>query len=648
LASASDTLADEGQFCASCEVIPPGFFQRYRSFLLSTGTLITVANALLLVVGFLIQLAGAPQIAQWLYLASALVGGFPIFKLAAVNVFTRFDLTAGVMVSIAMIAAILIGEYSAAALVAFMMLVGEMLENFTMARADNALKELSSLTPDTVTLLRDGRETVVRTLALREGDLVLVRPGGRIPADGQVMAGHAAVDQSAITGESLPIDKLPGDAVYAGTLCSGGALQVRVSRIGEETTLGNMIRLVREARATQAPVQRVANRYAQYLIPIALSIAVVTYILTRDIVRSITVLIVICPCALVLATPTALVAAIGNAAKRGILVKNGAAMEQMGHVDVVAFDKTGTLTLGQPRVTHTISLDGLGPDEVLRLAASAERPSEHPLARAIVTAAQEQGLETQLPEDFETMPGHGVSARVGGRHVVIGDGMLARLAVPLGPDAIRRAEDHVHQGEKVIPVAVEGAVIGLLVLSDTVRPESAAAVARLKALGVRQTVLISGDNARVAEGVGHALGVDQVHAGVLPEAKLDLIRGYQAQGLKVAFVGDGVNDAPALAAADVGIAMGGGGTAVAAETAGIVLLADQLDRVPLLIELSRSTLGVIRANVVFSMSWNVFSVLLSVTGVIGPVFGAVMHELSALPVVANSARLINWRKPKRV
>lgn len=648
MTGASVTPANEGQFCESCGVTPPGFFQRYRGFLLSTGTLITAANVLLLLTGFAVQLAGNSQLSQWFYLASALVGGFPIFKLAAVNVFTRFDLTAGVMVSIAMIAALLIGEYSAAALVAFMMLVGEMLENFTMARADNALNELSSLTPDDVTVLRDGREVVTPIVGVRAGDVVLVRPGGRIPVDGQVVRGHAAVDQAAITGESLPLDKTVGDTVYAGTLCSGGALEVRVTKVGAETTLGNMIRLVREARATQAPVQRIANKYAQYLIPLALSIAVVTYFLTRDIVRSITVLIVICPCALVLATPTALVAAIGNAAKRGILVKNGTAMEQIGRVDIVAFDKTGTLTLGEPRVTEAICFDGLGPTELLRLAASAERPSEHPLARAIVAAAHAQGIETQLPDDFETMPGHGVAARIDGRQVVIGDGMLAKVNVELHPAAVQRAELHAGQGQKVIPVAVDRAVVGLLVVADTIRPESAAAVARLKELGVRETVLISGDNARVAEGVAATLGVDRVYADALPEAKLDLIREYQAQGLRVAFIGDGVNDAPALAVADIGIAMGGGGTAVAAETADIVLLADQLDRVPALIEMSRSSLGVIKANVIFSMSWNMLSVLLSMTGVIGPVFGAVMHELSALPVVANSARLVNWRSRKEV
>jgi Zn2+/Cd2+-exporting ATPase len=637
----SDTAG--AQDCATCQVAPPSLFDRYRGFLVSPATLITLANALLLLIGFILSVAGYGQIGQWFYLASALVGGFPIFKLAAVNVFTRFDLTAGVMVSIAMIAAIMIGEYSAAALVAFMMLVGEMLENLTMARADNALKELASLVPDTVTLILDGRETPSPIAAVRIGDMVLARPGGRIPVDGQVVDGHAAVDQSAITGESLPLDKEPGDTVYAGTLCSGGALQVRTTKVGQETTLGNMIRLVQEARATQAPVQRIANKYAQYLIPAALTIAVVTYILTGQIQRSITVLIVICPCALVLATPTALVAAIGNAARRGVLVKNGTAMEQVGRVNVVAFDKTGTLTLGEPSLIQTVPLNGLAGNELLRLAASAERLSEHPLARAIVAAAHHDGVSVAFPDDFETLPGHGIRAAVDGHQVLIGEGMLNRGQVAFDLDAQAQAQAFTAQGQKVIPVAIDGSLCGLFVLADSVRPESRRAVQRLKELGVQHTVLISGDNVRVAETVGKSLGVDRVYADALPEQKLDLIREYQAQGLKVAFVGDGVNDAPALAAADVGIAMGGGGTAVAMETASIVLLADEIDRVPYLIEISRSTLGTIRNNVIFSMSWNVLSVMLSFFGVIGPVFGAVMHELSALPVMANSSRLIAWK-----
>lgn len=629
--------------CTTCRTTPPGLFERYRGFLLSPGTLITAANAFLLLLGVVASLAGQPQAARWLYLASALVGGAPIFKLAAGNILRDFDLTAGVMVSIAMIAALVVGEFSAAALVALMMLVGEMLEDLTIARADNALKELASLVPETATLRRDGQEIQVSIQAVRQGDVVLVRPGGRIPVDGRVLRGHAAVDQAAITGESMPLDKEPGDAVYAGTLCTGGALEVEVEKVGDETTLGYMIRLVAEVRTTQAPVQRVANRYAQYMTPLAMAIAVGTYFLTGDVMRSITVLVVICPCSLVLATPTAVVAAIGNAAKRGVLVKHGPAMELIGKVDVVAFDKTGTLTFGEPRLIQAISLNGFSRDRLLSLAASAERSSEHPLARAVVTAAREENLATSVPEDFEALPGHGIRARVDGYQVAIGERMLAHEGIALDVGAGQQILALAAKGESVIPVAVDRQVAGLLVIADTVRPESRAAVERLKAMGVHETVLISGDQAAVAESIGKALGVDRVHAQVLPQDKLDLIREIQAQGRSVAFVGDGVNDAPALAAADVGIAMGAMGTAVAMETADVVLLTDEVQRVPYLIELSRSSLGVIRNNVIFSMSMNVLSVALGILGIIGPVVGAVMHEVSALPVVANSARLINWK-----
>jgi Cd2+/Zn2+-exporting ATPase len=613
--------------------------------LLSPGTLIAAANGVLLLTGFLAALLGQTQAAEWLFLAAALIGGAPIFKLALGNILRDFDLTAGVMVSIAMIAALLVGEYLAAALVAFMMLIGEMLEDFTVARADNAMRELASLVPPTVTLRRDDEDVEVSIEAVRPGDVALVRPGGRIPVDGFIQGGSAAVDQSSITGESIPIDKVPGDYVYAGTLCTAGALDITVDHVGQETALGHMIALVKEAQSTQAPVQRVANKYAQYLTPLAIAISVVTYIATDDITRSITVLIVICPCSLVLATPTAVVAAIGNAAKRGVLVKHGSAMEQIGKVNVVAFDKTGTLTLGEPRLKETISLNGMTLQRILALAASAERSSEHPLGRAVVAAARDMNLEIAVPQDFEALPGHGILANVHDHQVVIGDRMLRQQEILLPAPVQTQIRDLEAGGNSVVPVAIDREVAGLLVITDTVRPESKQAVADLKQLGIQETVLISGDNAAVATAVGQELGVDRIHAETLPQQKLDYIRELQAKGLKVAYVGDGVNDAPALAAADVGIAMGNIGTNVAMETGDIVLLTDDIERLPYLIELSRSMLVVVRNNVIFSMSINVLSVVLSVLGIIGPVVGAVMHELSALPVVANSARLIN-RKPR--
>lgn len=631
--------------CTTCAKTPPGFFQRYQGFLLSPGTLIAVANGLLLLMGFLVVLLGQGQAAEWLFLAAALIGGAPILKLALGNILRDFDLTAGVMVSIAMIAALLVGEYEAAALVAFMMLIGEMLEDFTIARADNAMHELTSLVPTTVTLRRDDEDIEVAIEAVRPGDVVLVRPGGRIPVDGFIQGGNAAVDQSSITGESIPIDKAPGDHVYAGTLCTAGALEITVDHVGQETALGYMIALVKDAQSTQAPVQRVANKYAQYLAPLAIMISVITYIATADVTRSITVLVVICPCSLVLATPTAVVAAIGNAAKRGVLVKHGSAMEQIGKVNVVAFDKTGTLTLGEPRLTETISLNGMTPQSILALAASAERSSEHPLGRAVVAAARDANLDIAIPHDFEALPGHGVRARVYAHQVVIGDRMLQQQGISLPVAVQNRIHDLEAAGNTLVPVAIDQEAAGLLVITDTVRPESNQAVADLKRLGIQETVLISGDNVAVAEAVGRDLGMDRIHAETLPEQKLDYIRDLQAKGLSVAYVGDGVNDAPALAAADVGIAMGNIGTSVAMETGDIVLLTDDIERLAYLIDLSQNMLTVIRNNVIFSMSMNALSVVLSVLGIIGPVVGAVMHELSALPVIANSARLIN-RKPR--
>jgi Cd2+/Zn2+-exporting ATPase len=629
--------------CDSCRSTPPGFFKKYREFLFSPGIITAAVNTIFLIIGFALELGGNHQWADYSFLISAVVGGFPVFKLAVNNILRDFDLTAGVMVSVAMIAALIVGEYGAMALVAFMMVIGEALEDFTRERADQALKELNELVPAIVTIRRDGEDIDVPINSVRKGDIVLIRPGGRIPIDGIIVSGTASVDQSSITGESMPIDKANGEKVYAGTLVASGALSVEIEDVGETTTLGKMIKLVEEAQSTQAPVQRIANRYANFFAPVAIFIAGITWMVTGEVLRGVTMLVAICPCSLVLATPTAIVAAIGNTAKKGVLVKHGTAMEQIGKVDVVAFDKTGTVTFGEPIVTGVYSLTTYSENELLGITASIERSSEHPLAKAIIKEATNRGLTLQLPNDFVSLAGHGISAILDGKKVIIGEKMLIEHNILVNNEDIEKSKA---EGFTVIPIALNGAVAGYINVADTVRPESAKAMENLRKLGINKTLLITGDSKIVGEKIGAELGVLEVYTEVLPDRKLEIIRELQSEGHHVAYVGDGVNDAPALAVADVGIAMGSIGTAVAMETADIVLLTDEIGQVPYLIELSQATMGNIRTNIIVSMSIVFGSVIASAFGFFGPVIGAIMHEVAAVPVIANAATLIGWKSKK--
>jgi Cd2+/Zn2+-exporting ATPase len=619
-------------------------FTRYKAFLLSKETLFAAANTLFLLLGLILQLAGQPQLGRWSYLLAAVIGGTPLFIYSARGLFIHRDITAGVMASSAMIAAIVVGEYSAAALVVFMFTIGEWLENLTVARADNALRELASLVPTVVTLVEGDDLRQVPIAQVRPGHNILVRSGERIGVDGRVLQGRGSVGQAAITGESLPVEKQPGDAVYAGSLNELGSLTIEVTGVGEATTLGRIVQLVRSAKASQAPVERIANRYARYLVPLTFVLAGLVWWLSGEIMRAVTVLVVVCPCALVLATPTAVAAAIGNAARRGILVKTGGDMERVGQVDVVAFDKTSTLTIGEPRVRAVVPLDGRDEAALLALAATVERHSEHPIGRAIVAEAEARQLSLGQPTDFETLPGAGVSALVDGQRLLLGTpALLQERQVAWGEGHASLAAGLEQKGQTVIAVAIGDAPAGLIALADTVRPDARETIAQLKALGVGQIIMITGDNPRVAAAIAEELAVDRYYAEVLPERKLEIVRELQAEGKRVAFVGDGVNDAPALAAADIGIAMGLSGTDVALETADIGLMQDEIGRVPQVIDLSRSTMVIIKQNVAFSLAFNLLSLVLGGLGTIGPVVGAILHEVSSVPTLANSARLINKR-----
>ena len=634
-----------GSVCASCLRGGRLFFGRYRDFLLDPASLFTLASLLLLVAagihdpGGLIGSRDDDAVGSPFYLASALVGSLYIWWSAYQGI-REGDFTADIPVSIATAAAIAIGEYSAAAVVAVLLLVGGMLENFVAARAGKALESLAALLPDRVTVRRDGLDREVPLDDVTVGDIILVRSGERIAIDGEVLSGTASIDQSAITGESVPVEKQIGDTVFAGTLNQLGTVEVRTTGVGQETTLGQIRRMVEEAQGQKAPIERLLDRYAKLYTPVAIVLGLLLWWWSGDVLRAITMLIVFCPCVMVLATPTALVASIGNAALRGSLVKKGATIEALSTVDTVAFDKTGTLTLGRPRLVEVVPLNGLADTDVLRLAAVAEKLSEHPLGRAVVQAAQTRGIAVPDPDAIETLPGLGVRARADGHEVLVGRArLLAEHGVKLGTEAEARADALAAPGRTVIAIATGQQPTGLLVLEDTVRPEARATIDRLTSLGIR-TVLVTGDNQRTADRIAQELGIREVHAQVLPQQKGEIVQRLQGEGRKVAFVGDGVNDGPALAVADVGVAMGLAGTDVAIETASIALLSDDLLKLPHLLSLSRRAIRAIRQNLAFSLAVLLGAIGLTIPGILTPVTGALLHELSSIPVIVNSARLI--------
>jgi Cd2+/Zn2+-exporting ATPase len=646
MASSSATFSRLQSVCVTCVQGGQRAVLRYRDFLLDPGTIFTLVSLLLLVTATIQTPDGIINAAHahtWLYLAAALVGSVYIWWSAIQGIRAR-DFTADIPVSFATAAALIIGQYSAAAVVAVLLLLGGMLEQFVSARAGNALDSLASLLPDRVTVRRDCEDLVVPLEEVQSGDLVLIRSGDRIPVDGTISLGSASVNQATITGESLPVDKQLGDLVYAGTLNEVGALEVRATRVGTETTLGQIRHMVAEAQAQKAPIERILNRYAKFYTPVALLLGAVVWWISGDILRAITILIVFCPCVMVLATPTALVASIGNAALRGSLVKKGATIEALANVTAVAFDKTGTLTFGQPKLTAIQPLGEMTEHDLLRLAAVAEKLSEHPLGRAVVQAAIARELAIPDPEEFTTLPGLGVRACIDEGEVVIGrPRLLSEQGIAVQEDVAARARNLAAVGRTVILVAHNRQVIGMLVLEDTLRPEAGQVISRLKKLGVR-TVLVTGDNRVTAERIAGELGISDVHAEVLPAQKVEIVKQLQAEGLHVAFVGDGVNDGPALATADVGVAMGLAGTDVAIETAEIALLSDDLAKLPHLLALSRRAMRAITQNLIFSLSVLAIAVGLAIPGILLPVTGALLHELSSLPVIANSARLIGTKE----
>jgi Cd2+/Zn2+-exporting ATPase len=633
----ANTAVTQPLRCAVCRP-HEHWWHSYREVLLSTEALASLIGFALLATGWVMAWTGI-RLSRWFYLAAAVISGLPILRSCWESLRER-RVSVEVLVALAIVTSVGAGQFHAAAVVAVMLLGGGVLEQITIARARRSLAALLVNMPETALVRRDGKEVEVPVSELRVGDRIITRPGERLAVDGSVVAGESAVDESPITGESVPKDKQPGDKVFAGSINKSGALEIEAQKVGDETTLARILRLVEEAQASQAPIQRIADKAAQWYVPAALATAAVVWALTGDITRGITVLIVFCPCALVLATPTAIIASIGHAARRVILVKGGEFAEAVGQIQIVGFDKTGTLTIGKPTVTEVVPLDSLNAAGLLRLAASAERFSEHPLGIAIRRAAEERQISLLEPVGFHAAAGCGVEAQVDGQRVLVGRAdWLEKQAITFASAARQRAAELETSGHTALAVAVGERVAGLIAVRDVLRPEAKEAVSRLKKQNIR-LVMLTGDNERVAKTIATEAGIEEIHAGLLPEDKLRLVRDWQAKGQRVAFIGDGINDAPALAAADIGIAMGAAGTDMALETSDIAFLSDDLTKMPEVVALSRRTLKVIRQNIGFSVFLNILSVVAAGLGWISPIGGAVIHEAGAMAVIINAVRLL--------
>jgi Cd2+/Zn2+-exporting ATPase len=577
--------------------------------------------------------------------------GLPIV-LGAARGLLRLQTNVDELVSLALVASVVLGEYVVAAVVAFLMVVGSLLEEYTSGRARRHIEKIIALHPRHAVLLRAGKQVEVPADSLRPGDRILIRPGDIVPADGTVASGVSRVDESSVSGESAPVDKEPGDEVCAGTANDNGALEVTVARVGQESTHGRIVALIEAAERHRAPIMRTAERYARWFTPVIVVLAAAVWLVTHDLHRAVTMLIVGCPCAFVLATPTAAVAAMARAARAGVLIKGGQYLEACRELDTVIFDKTGTLTTGQPRVVQVLPLAGAGEQEVLRVAALVERNADHPLGRAVLQSAAARGaLPKAGAADTIAMAGAGISGLDGASRIAVGsERLLERLEVDLPPAASSQAQAIRATGRTVLYVVSGDSLIGLISVEDAVREEAAECLERLRAMGVEELHMLTGDAPEVAAAVARAAGLPAhaVGAGMLPGEKQKKVRELQRQGRRVCFVGDGANDGPALAEAHVGVSIGSRGNTVALETADIVLMRDGLQRLPFALALGRRTVGIINQNLLlFGLLYNVALLALSAMGVLTPILGAVGHNVGSVAVVLNSARLLRVGRAPR-
>jgi heavy metal translocating P-type ATPase len=579
-------------------------------------------------------------------LAAVLLGGTPRFMAGFKDV-TRRRITVNVFVTLALAATIAIGEFRPAAIIILIMSVVGALESYALDKTRRSIRGLLDLSPQTATVRRKGEEVTVPVAELQVGDQVVVRPGERIPVDGTVVAGASSVNQAPITGESMPVEKLPGSPVFSGTLNESGRLEIKTEKVGEGTTLVRIVHLVQEAQGSRAPIQNLADRFTTWFLPTVVVLAVVAFFVTGDVKAAVSVLLVACPCAFAIATPTAVTAGISNMAKRAILIKGGMFLE-LGHkLDHLLVDKTGTFTFGRPKVMEIVSFNGRTTDDILQLACIAEKYSEHPLGRAILAAGKEKELSVPDPAHFTSAAGMGVEAAWGGVKIRVGKPSFLRDAgFSLTPQIEQAIAQQSEQGHTAVLVARNDELVGLLAIADEIRPEIPAAIHALKGLGVKRITMLTGDNPKVAAAVARAIGVDDFMAELLPEQKQAFVRKCQAEGQVVGMIGDGVNDAPALALADVGIAMGAAGTDVAIETADVTLMNDDISGVADFMWMSAKVLRRIKLNIFFSMIYNVIGLTLSVFGLMTPIIAVIFQEAGCVTVVISSTLLL-WSKGRQ-
>lgn len=606
------------------------------------GLPMTIAGGVFLVASLILMLMKieVPVDPAWV---SVIICGIPLLYLAIWRVICNKGMnkiSSALLISIAMIAAIAIGDIFAAGEVAFIMAIGAILEDKTVERSKKGLKELISLAPQQGRRINNGKEEMINAEAIKVGYILRVLPGEIIPVDGKIISGNTSVDQAIMTGESLPVDKEVGDSVFCGTINRFGAIDMEATNVGEDSSLQKLIRMVQDAENKQAPIQRIADKWATWLVPVALLIAIVTYFVTQDIVRGVTVLVVFCPCALVLATPTAIMAAIGQATKHGVIIKSGEALEKMGKVDTIAFDKTGTLTFGKLEVSDTISFtQELDENELLALIASAESRSEHPLGKAIVLHAKVKNLVLKETSGFRMEAGKGIYANVSGCKLLCGsEKYLTENGIDI-PKQVRDTLDILrNQGKASLLAAADGICVGVVGLSDVLRPTANEMVAELGEMGT-QTVLLTGDNRRTADYFAKQAGITSVRAELLPEEKVENIVQLQQEGKSVCMIGDGVNDAPALKTASVGVAMGAMGSDIAVDAADIALMSDDISKIPYLKRLSNATVRTIKFSIALSLFINFVAILMSFMGWLTPTTGALVHNAGSILVVLIAALL---------